>query len=93
MTKYMKNSLALFCHAYVGQLFASFLAPNMRGKEFRWNNFPLMANRQCRSQVHISVIFPPNTSKRTMGKYEEFVGTIGEAIALELVRLSEKVKG
>ena len=87
-----KIDLTLFCCIYVSQTFASFCAPKMRGKKFKWKDFPSMMNRDCRSQARLSLPLWANISKSAMAEYEEFVGTIGESIALELVKLSKKVK-
>lgn len=78
-----KLQVTLFCHSFVGTMFAEMHNPKYRGDGFTWDNFPDMVERLCKVSVYQSVVFK---NDKLSNKYSEMAGKLGKEIATQLVK-------
>ena len=82
-----KDQISLICHAVVAHLFAMFCNEKYRGTNFKWENFPEIAQNQCRDQVFIHGI----KGKDQEAIYDHAKQT-GFEIAKDMIKWSRFVK-
>lgn len=84
LSQKIQTQISLIAYATVSNLFATFHNEKMRGKNFTWEKFPNLAEKNVKTQIFLSVVLKDEKKQK---EAEEYGKKLGLEIASNMVKL------